>query len=80
MPARKGRPPEPADLHFPRRVATQRLVRERDAQEKSRIRCPQCDRKIPQVMPFCGYCATPMPQRQIPLVAPSDEGPADPTC
>ena len=65
MPARKGRPPEQADLNFPRRSATQRLARDREAQEKSRIQCTECRRKVPQMMPFCGYCATPMPQRQM---------------
>ena len=71
MPAKRGRPLAPADLNFPGRVATQRWVKERDVQEKTRIPCPKCGRKVLQVMSFCGYCGTPMPQRQMLLLAPS---------
>ena len=78
--AKRGRPPAPADLNFPRRVATQRWVKERDVQEKTRIPCPKCGRKVLQVMSFCGYCGTPMPQRQMLLLAPSDDSTGDPTC
>ena len=80
-PAKKGRPLEPADINFPRRIASRRVAREREAQERSRIKCPKCGQLIPQAMAFCGYCGTPLPVRQLDLIGLSDDDdPTDPGC
>ena len=79
-PAKKGRPPEPADINFPRRIATRSLVKQREDEERKRVNCPHCGGKVFQTMAFCGYCGSPMPQRQMLLLAPPDGDPDDPAC
>ena len=68
LPVKRGAPEKPADPNQPRRKATQQAYKRWNDDLRSQRQCPNCKNDVPRDMPNCGYCQTPLGNRQEQLM------------
>ena len=64
VPKRRGPPEQVADLTKPRRVASQRLVRELAELHNSQYPCPRCRNSVFRGDSYCRHCGFHLPWTQ----------------